>query len=86
MGGSEEDESAFRPRGPKMENHDMQIELVKLRERLVAQRKDIDGQNDRIEDQEKRITSLEKKLIFASGLAAGGGGLIGGLASQFFGH
>lgn len=84
MGGSDEDESAFHPRGAKMESHDMQIELVKLRERLVAQRKDIDGHNERIEDQEKRITSLEKKLIFASGLAAGGGGLIGGLASRFF--
>lgn len=86
MGGSEEDESAFQPRGHKMESRDMQIEITKLRERLAAQRKDIDCHDEQIEEQEKRITSLEKKLIFASGLAAGGGGLIGGLASQFLGH
>ncbi len=86
MGGTDEDESAFLLRSGPMESHDMQIELTKLRERLIAQRKDIDCHDERIEDQEKRITSLEKKLIFASGLAAGGGGLIGGLASQFFGQ
>ena len=86
MVGTDEDKSAFHPRGGKMESHDMQIELTKLRERLAAQRKDIDCHDEQIADQEKRITSLEKKLIFASGLAAGGGGLIGGLASQLLGH
>ena len=67
-----------------MESDNVAVELAKLRERIATARKDIDCHDEQIEKHADRISSLEKKLVFVSGLAAGGGGLLGAILGKGF--
>ncbi len=92
MGGNDDDESAFQPhRGKPMDLNDMKIEVAKMRERIASQRADVTSHDAEftkvwsvMEKLADRITNLEKKIIFASGLAAGGGALAGQAIGYLF--
>lgn len=91
MGGSDEDESSFLGSGRPMEESNVTVELVKIRERMAAQRKDIEEHVvdvkrlwDFAGKLEDRIRALEVKVAVIAAVSACGGGVVGGFLSKLF--
>lgn len=65
---------------------DLNIELVKVKERLAGQRCDIDEHDKTIGKLEERVRALEVRVAVLAAISAGVGATIGGVAGSFFGH